>query len=566
LPHKYRVIPVFKITSKNAPIKSGKQIPSQENLLLDKRTVNYDDSKGVTALANTVAPIQYGWDYQSFLFWIKACALICKQDKIARVGYEVNSKTGFDDVAVFYNDPIFLGNLKKVDSEFYQLKNHMTLNGSITLENLMDPAFINATSLSLLQRLKKAREDVLNQPEITSPLFIFFTPWPIDPNDILAELGSGNTPSINTSILLKKGPTSKMGKLRNTLKNHLNIVDDRMLIDLFDSLVFKTESLESLMERLSHMLFYAGLRPLDRTMRSNLYTEAARAISKGKQRIFNREEIINYCKEEHLWVKEAITETTMKEIHIRSFSKFVAPNTNTEKILDLTEYFDHPSKKPRCLSKDKTWGDIAQRIEAGTAELFYPGDSVCLNLDTHLSIAFGLGYCLSPKSGVAVAIKQKGENGTREFLFSELVPSAKTADLWKQTTHDFDDQRSDDLAVAIGITHPVERDVSLFLTKNSFFVRKLKCFEIVPEPCATAMRDVAHCIQLSKSIFEEIKNSCDVEGYSRVHLFMASPVSFAFHLGRKFNALGYKWQLYEHAFDKDGIERTYTPSLSKEFF
>jgi len=159
-------------------------------------------------LADAVGAMQYGWDYQSLLFWHKGCDLLCGLDNIVRVGYEVNFAPGFDDVVVFYDTPVFLPEEKKCDAEFFQLKNHMKMKGKITAEKLMDPHFINARSRSILQKLKQARDNVLNRPDVTSPLFRFHTSWIVDPDGILANLQSGNTGFLKTSALFKGGPRS----------------------------------------------------------------------------------------------------------------------------------------------------------------------------------------------------------------------------------------------------------------------------------------------------------------------------------------------------------------------
>jgi hypothetical protein len=198
-------------------------------------------------------------------------------------------------------------------------------------------------------------------------------------------------------------------------------------------------------------------------------------------------------------------------------------------------------------------------------DLFYPGEQVCLSLDVHSSIAFAIGYRLSSESGVNVALRQKGDRGVQELVLPDHISPARVQDLWICTAHDLQKTGSE-LAVAIGISQPVEQDVLRFLDQCSLSVRNLQCFEIISGPGRDSMRDMEHCIQLSGSIFEEIRRLCGRGGYERVHLFLAAPVSFVFQLGRRCNALGHSWQLYEFAFDKDGMERTYMPSLSKNMF
>ena len=125
-----------------------------------------------------------GNDYQIRWFWIQVCRLFAARTKVVRVEYEANNVTSFDDVVVRYQGLIDHNGIEK-QSECYQLKFHVTSGGAVTWEALMDPAFINATSVSILQRAYNAQQKYA--PNGTESEFILLTPWQIHPDDPLSK-------------------------------------------------------------------------------------------------------------------------------------------------------------------------------------------------------------------------------------------------------------------------------------------------------------------------------------------------------------------------------------------
>src|SRR5438270_685112 len=107
-------------------------------------------------MANAVIPRKQGDDYQARFFWLHACRLFQPHAKVARVGFELDRVKAFDDVAVFYEPPITDEYGAPLAADYYQVKFHVDLAGAFTWRGLMDPGFINATSVSLLERVRDA--------------------------------------------------------------------------------------------------------------------------------------------------------------------------------------------------------------------------------------------------------------------------------------------------------------------------------------------------------------------------------------------------------------------------
>jgi hypothetical protein len=106
-------------------------------------------------MVRAIAARIQGDDYQARWFWIQACRLFTPLTKVVKVAYEFHGVKSFDDVVVYYEGRMDdEGN--SLLAEYYQVKFHVTSAGAFTWQGMMDPGFINASSISILQRLKNA--------------------------------------------------------------------------------------------------------------------------------------------------------------------------------------------------------------------------------------------------------------------------------------------------------------------------------------------------------------------------------------------------------------------------
>ena len=139
-------------------------------------------------MARAITARNQGDNYQARWFWIQACRLFAAYPKVIRVVYEASNVKSFDDVVVYFSNEMTDDEGHPLTAEYFQVKFHVTSSGALTWESLMNPSFINASAVSLLQRLKNAQ--VQHAPNGTEAHFVFYSPWPIHPNDPLASIHS----------------------------------------------------------------------------------------------------------------------------------------------------------------------------------------------------------------------------------------------------------------------------------------------------------------------------------------------------------------------------------------
>jgi hypothetical protein len=137
-------------------------------------------------MTRAVVARKHGDDFQARLFWLHAALLLNPKGPVIRVGYETGPKA-FDDVLVEY-DPARAPqdhHGQPVLRDHFQCKWHVK-PGEFTYADLTDPAFINATSQSFLQRARNAQ--VQYAPHGTGARFKLVTNWRLVVDDPLVKL------------------------------------------------------------------------------------------------------------------------------------------------------------------------------------------------------------------------------------------------------------------------------------------------------------------------------------------------------------------------------------------
>jgi len=182
----------------------------------------------------------------------------------------------------------------------------------------MDPAFINASSVSILQRLKNAQEQYA--PNGLGCRFHLYTPWHVRSNDPLAEILSLTDGRIIWSKLADGGPRSKMGRMRAAWRDHLEITtDDELQIILRPLRIIFGDTLERLRETLNDKLRIAGLLPVDDGSLIHPYDELTRKLLQASKTEVTCADIEAICKQENLWRGRSMPEPEAYQVGIRSF-------------------------------------------------------------------------------------------------------------------------------------------------------------------------------------------------------------------------------------------------------
>ena len=192
-------------------------------------------------MANAGIARTQGDDYQARFFWLQACRLFQSHAKVARVGYELNRIKSFDDVVITYSEPLSFERGDIVAADYFQVKFHVSQAGAFTCDALLDPKFINATKVSLLQKLYAAQRTFA--PNGRGCRLIIVSPWSIHPDDPLAELVSNNGGEIRLQVLFDgTGSGSKMGRVRTLWCSHLGLESDEELAVVLRPLRIRKDS------------------------------------------------------------------------------------------------------------------------------------------------------------------------------------------------------------------------------------------------------------------------------------------------------------------------------------
>lgn len=119
-------------------------------------------------MADAITATWHGNNYQSRFFWIYAMDLLRPETCVSEVTFEANGPKSFDDVVVHYDPPIAKGGANRIQSEYFQVKWHTDADGRFGYEDLIDPQFIGANSISILERLRDAKKDAAPNAQISS--------------------------------------------------------------------------------------------------------------------------------------------------------------------------------------------------------------------------------------------------------------------------------------------------------------------------------------------------------------------------------------------------------------
>ncbi len=501
-------------------------------------------------MANAVAARIHGDDYQALVFWQQASRLLRGEDDIEAIEIESEDLKSLDDVVIYFKD----GHLDKygqpLKREGVQVKYHVDFRGCLTANSLIDPAFINATAVSFLQR-------AFNQWKMHSCeglSIVFCSIWPIDPNDELRKLVSGDDGHIAIDKLEKCGAHSKLGKIKGAWRAHLKVSDDELLHFLSSVRIIISVQKELLLHCVNNDLTLAGLSPITDCALINPYYELARSFIKGNRVRMTRDDLLDICKKSKLWRGQPLNLRPIKKIGIRSRLRSTEGFVEwAEAHLELTDFFND-----RQLKDGYDWSrDVFMPIDTFLKNNLRPGEHCEMWLPVHSTIAVAIGYMLDAKSGVDVHMHQTTVGGTQ--IWCNKTSCTTRSHDYNLIMNDEVINDGSDLAIAISVTHDIIEDVRAYLQEAGSHVSILRCFSC--ENCGQqAIADQEHAIAIIEKVVDcarQLKRS--VSRTSQIHVFFAMPNFMAFALGQRLRPLGHV-QLYEHNFDS-GYGADYVPSL-----
>lgn len=178
-------------------------------------------------MAAPIIPRQLGDEYQQLVFWKYALMMLSGKYEIDNIRYEDDSVKSYDDIVIQYSTPQIFRD-STILKEYIQVKFHMRDDGLFTVDNLLDPSFINATKNSLLHNVVAAYRK-LGEDEFKQSVFVIYSMWDIDQGDELYKLISNENSTLDiTKLFDGKTEQSRMGKIRKKMRTSLGIEEDEL--------------------------------------------------------------------------------------------------------------------------------------------------------------------------------------------------------------------------------------------------------------------------------------------------------------------------------------------------
>ena len=503
-------------------------------------------------MARAVAARLQGDDYQIRFFWLQACRLFEDRTKVVNVEMESDDTKSLDDVVVRYRDYSDMG--ESIDADFIQVKFHVTGNGAFTWERMMDPDFVNAKSVSILQRLLDAQRK--HAPKGCGCRFIIYSPWIAHPDNELAAFHSLSDGRFRWDVLIKGGPNSKMGKVRTQWKQHIGLSSDdelRLLLNLVR--LRHGPMLDKLSEDLYLRLRLAGLAPPHCGNVVSQYDGLGRDIIKSGVKVLNRDALERLCRERSLWVGRTVEEPDALRVGIRSFWRYAEHlEDETDMALCLLRHFDGRFPKSPDAWNKIIVPELVNFLRANIT----PPSSYHIRLQTHGSIAFLAGWELNPKSGIDIVPVQDSLTGRHVWRNVPVSPDIeKQYPSWEVIDSKLESTDGPDAVLAVSATHDIEMDVLKYIGKNVGTAGHIIHCRLVSSGHAS-VKDGTHAYLLVQRLVAAVRELRSGQG-GMLHIFFAAPNGLMFLFGRHAHVLG-KLLLYEHDFEAGGAE--YYPAIS----
>jgi len=495
-----------------------------------------------------------GDEYQARVFWWQACGLFHEDMFIERVAYEEDSAKAFDDVGVAYRTGMVDEYGDPLVADHFQVKFHVRSNGALTAAALITPAFINASSVSLLQRIKEAQQRLA--ADGSGVRLIVYSPWPIDHHDVLGDVHSLDDGRLIWEDLSQGTERSERGKVRTMWREHLGLDHDDELETILRPLrLLHGPTFDYLGRVLNLALPGAGLAPVSADHRGNPYDQLPGKLLREGRTGFTRTDIEDIARREGLWRGLSLPEEPRYKVGIRSFARGTERlQEETDAMLCLIEHFDGR----RILSDDLWHSGVFARVATFLDDIIRDHQRIHLQLPALGSVAFAAGYRLETKLGVDVVPIQATAEGPR--IWAPHLHDVREYPQWTFTEH-LVDGTGDDVALAIAATHHIKADVEDYVTTNLPHVGRIVT---VAPPAGSGDRtitDGGHAKEIVDRICDHLKRHRTTSERRRLlHIFSAAPNTLLFYLGQRARVLG-RCTLYEYDFDT-GAPGAYTPSLS----
>lgn len=503
-------------------------------------------------MAEAVTARWHGDNYQSRVFWENALNLLDETSCVVEVTFEANGPKAFDDVVVRYDPPVPRSGPERIHADYHQVKYHVDRGGHFGFEDFIDPGFIGAKTVSLLERLRAA------QATATAPsLFTFLTTYRVSPSDPLALLVSGNDRTLMLEKLFDGTTTdqSRMGKVRKCWRDHLGLGSDEELRDVLRGfrIVDGHRSLDELRSEINLKARVVGMLTCSASTSDFRYDELARQLKVRRLSAFTRETLLALAREEGFLAEAPADVDPRLPVAIRSFMGPVSDlgGASPDNTLMLTDQF-----RQRYLQDGRSWqDDVRPAVEAFLANAASRSRRLRLIMDAHASIAFLAGTVLGLKSGVDVHLVQKGRVGARTWRADDGTSGPRFSE-----TVTIGSGR--DVAVMMSVAQDVERQARSYMSGHDITAPTVLALAFERGPGQQSVSGGGHAAALAEQVANAIRRIKAADPDALVHIFAAVPNSVLFFLGQQHQAVA-PCIVYEFDFDRRG-NKTYQPSFTMD--
>ncbi len=475
-------------------------------------------------MAGPVRARLLGDDYQHRFFWIEACRLYTNAQNVTRVGIEVPLLRAFDDVVTTYRSPLVDAHGRAhVIADHYQLKFHLRRGQRIHGADLVDPAFIGASKVSLLERAHAA----VVGPDGDGRRLALITPWDVDLEDPLARLIERDG-ALDLDELFTGGPRAAMTRLREAWRDRLGGVDDTTLREVASRLWFWPNKQSHDLDRLlDSSLAGAGLEPVDYAVRIHRYVALSGRFIADDTREHDADALDAILTMERLRTVPIAMAGGDGTIGVKSFERFSQRLEDEADVVNLV-----PSFHGRYLQTSFDWDrDIVPQLARFLDARVASGRRYDLFLDCHLSIAYLTGYLLGKVDAEVAPVDRRTRTAWRG---TAAVGGPETLD-WREI-------RTGDgpaLAIAVEVTRAAADDVVLYATENDPSIGRVLVLTVKGGPAQTSVRDADHAATLAADVTTLLERQRSTDERRRpLHVFVAAPVQVAYLLGVEGRAYG----------------------------
>lgn len=270
-------------------------------------------------------------------------------------------------------------------------------------------------------------------------------------------------------------PESMMGKVREAWSGHLGIDHDGLrLVARTLAISRRLESGADLRERLNDRFPAVGMRRVPPSETGFFYDDLIRKLHAQGRNTFDAASFRDLVADEGLL---APAQPRPKTLGVRSFMHPIDDiEARSDESVNLVSHFDG-----RHIRDQAGWkADVFPELSRFLIQSARDKDQLRLILDTHVSLAFGVGANLNVKSGKAIEIEQRaGGRHIWSATDKPRDPAWPTLSIVEETVH----ASGLDLAVAVSLTHDVAPAVRCYAHDRKPRGRPVLPKRAIRQPC-----------------------------------------------------------------------------------